>query len=90
MVNFKMTNKDNKFKQIDEWSEKTTLDDFIKILKKYNMAQEKESKTNWHFRISLVKSVLRICAGGYLILGEISVAGGLLIAAEVLGIVEEL
>jgi hypothetical protein len=54
------------------------------------MAQEKESKTNWHFRISIIKSVLRICAGGYLIIGDIYPAGCLLIAAEVLGIVEEL
>jgi hypothetical protein len=54
------------------------------------MAQEKESKTNWHFRISLIKSVFRICAGGYLILGDIVLAGSLLIAAEVLGIIEEL
>jgi len=52
--------------------------------------QEKESKTNWHFRISLLKSVLRICAGAYLITGDVPPAGYLLIAAEVLGIVEEL
>ena len=52
--------------------------------------QQKESKTNWHFRISLIKSVLRMCAGVYLILGDVVLAGSLLIAAEVLGIVEEL
>lgn len=52
--------------------------------------QEKESKTNWHFRISLSKSVLRICAGVFLISGDVYIAGSLLIAAEVLGIVEEL
>lgn len=43
-----------------------------------------------HFYVSLVKSVLRITAGGALISGFIFHAGVLLIAAEVLGIVEEL
>ena len=43
-----------------------------------------------HFYVSLVKSVLRITAGGALISGLIVHAGVLLIAAEVLGIVEEL
>ena len=43
-----------------------------------------------HFYVSLVKSVLRITAGGALISGFIVHAGVLLIAAEVLGIVEEL
>lgn len=52
--------------------------------------QEKESKTNWHFRISLAKSCLRITAGITLIRGELLIAGILLILAEVLGIVEEL
>ena len=62
---------------------------FYENIEKEKM-QEKESKTNWHFRISLVKSVLRMCAGVYLILGDVVPAGCLLIAAEVLGIVEEL
>jgi hypothetical protein len=43
-----------------------------------------------HFYVSLAKSVLRIIAGGALISGFIVYAGVLLIAAEVLGIVEEL
>jgi hypothetical protein len=43
-----------------------------------------------HFYVSLAKSVLRITAGGALISGFIVHAGVLLIAAEVLGIVEEL
>jgi hypothetical protein len=54
------------------------------------MAQEKESKTNWHFRISLVKSFLRIGAGFFFIIGDIFNSGLLLIIAEILGIVEEL
>ena len=55
--------------------------------------QEKESKTNWHFRISLVKSGVRILAGMFLLLADqwyLNAAGGLLIGAEILGILEEL
>ncbi len=63
---------------------------FYENIEKEKNMQEKESKTNWHFRISLIKSSLRICAGVYLIVGDIYPAGCLLIAAEVLGIVEEL
>ena len=44
----------------------------------------------WHLRISLAKSVIRIVAGGALIMGELFVAGSLLILAEILGIGEEL
>lgn len=43
-----------------------------------------------HFYVSLVKSILRITAGGALIAGFVVHAGVLLIVAEVLGIVEEL
>jgi hypothetical protein len=43
-----------------------------------------------HFYVSIVKSALRIAAGTSLIMIGISAAGWLLIAAEVLGIVEEL
>lgn len=43
-----------------------------------------------HFYVSLVKSVLRITAGGALISGFIVHAGVLLIVAEILGIIEEL
>lgn len=52
--------------------------------------QEKESKTNWHFRISLIKSALRIAAGFALYKSDILIAGVLFISAEILGIVEEL
>ncbi len=52
--------------------------------------QPKESKTNWHFNISLFKSCLRIVAGVALIKGEIVVCGVLLIIAEILGIAEEI
>lgn len=42
-----------------------------------------------HFYISLVKSVLRIVAGGCIALGSVLSGGLLLIAAELLGIMEE-
>jgi hypothetical protein len=51
--------------------------------------QLKESKTNWHFNISLTKSCLRIMAGVTLIRGELLISGVLFILAEVLGIIEE-
>jgi hypothetical protein len=43
-----------------------------------------------HFYVSLVKSAIRIVAGGCLITGNFLMAGICLILAEVLGIVEEL
>ena len=52
--------------------------------------QPKESKSNYHFYISLIKSGVRIAAGMYLILGNLLVAGTALIGAEILGILEEL
>jgi hypothetical protein len=42
-----------------------------------------------HFYISLIKSAVRIGAGGCLILGDLFAAGVLLIFAEILGIAEE-
>ena len=44
----------------------------------------------WHLRISLVKSLLRIAAGFALVVHNFLIAGALLIAAEALGILEEL
>lgn len=43
-----------------------------------------------HQRISFAKSALRILAGLMLIMSSLIGAGGLLIAAEVLGIIEEI
>jgi hypothetical protein len=43
-----------------------------------------------HFYVSLAKSVVRIGAGGCLIMGDLFFAGSLLIFAEALGIVEEM
>ncbi len=47
-----------------------------------------------HFRVSLVKSVLRMCAGAFL-MGAfpntlLTIAGLLFIIAEVLGVIEEI
>jgi hypothetical protein len=52
--------------------------------------QEKESKTNTHFWISLVKSGFRIGAGLTLLKGDYVSSGVLLIIAEALGIAEEI
>jgi hypothetical protein len=43
-----------------------------------------------HFYVSLVKSIIRIGAGGCLIQGNLLMAGFCLIMAEILGIIEEL
>ena len=43
-----------------------------------------------HFWISMVQSLIRIGAGGFLLMGDLFIAGSLLIFAEILGIAEEL
>ena len=52
--------------------------------------QEKESKTNSHFWISIVKSGIRIGACFFLFHGQIGNAAISLGLAEVLGIAEEI
>ena len=52
--------------------------------------QEKESHTNWHFKISVFKSILRIIAGIALLSDNMMAAGCFFIVAEILGIIEEL
>lgn len=58
------------------------------------MTKDKIPDPRWHFRISMLKSVIRICAGTAMMFGYdnllIGVAGGLLVIAELLGIAEEL
>jgi hypothetical protein len=51
--------------------------------------QEKESKTSWHFSISVAKSLLRMgaCIGLLFSTGAFVIG---MIVAEILGIVEEL
>lgn len=43
-----------------------------------------------HTNVSFVKSVLRVVAGMALIAGSLEAAGGFLIGAEALGVLEEL
>ena len=47
-------------------------------------------KIDGHFKISMIKSALRILAGVSLIMMSLPEAGTLIILAEVLGIVEEM
>lgn len=54
--------------------------------------QPKESKSSWHFRISIIKSIIRTIAGLVLLYPDqwyLNAVGGLLIGAEMLGILEE-
>ena len=51
---------------------------------------EPKDPSKKHFYISIIKSVVRIVAGVYLFYGNYAVAGSLFIAAEVLGVIEEL
>jgi hypothetical protein len=52
--------------------------------------EQKESKSNKHFKISMLKSGVRMIGCGFLIVGSYTIAGMLLFTAECLGIVEEL
>ena len=52
--------------------------------------QPKESKTNSHFWISIVKSIIRVGACYALFRVDFSVAAGLFAIAEALGIAEEI
>jgi len=52
--------------------------------------QQKESKTNWHFWTSMVKSGIRILACWRLYEVDLQQAAGYLILAEALGIIEEI
>jgi len=53
------------------------------------MKIDKQPNPKIHFYISIVKSVVRIIAGAALISNSLIVGGALIIAAEVLGILEE-
>ena len=55
-----------------------------------NVEVQPKDTSKGHFYVSLAKSGLRIIAGALLMLGNLFIAGGLLIAAEALGILEEL
>jgi hypothetical protein len=59
---------------------------FQKFIDKWN----RQDDDTFHFRVSIAKSSLRIAAGLFLVFGSLALAGLALIAAEILGIVEEL
>lgn len=54
------------------------------------MEVQPKDTSRGHFYVSLAKSLIRIVAGGALLVGHIPAAGALLILAETLGIIEEL
>jgi hypothetical protein len=55
-----------------------------------NIDIQPKDTSRGHFYVSLIKSVLRMFAGGFLAYGFLVHAGGLLILAEILGIIEEM
>lgn len=74
---------------------KTVIKERIVIVENKNIklseiAVQPKDTSRGHFYVSLVKSALRIIAGYALTQSNFVLAGGLFIAAEVLGIVEEL
>ena len=54
------------------------------------MKLQPKDTSKGHFYVSLVKSILRICAGVSMIMIGLPEAGTFFIVAEILGIVEEL
>ena len=58
--------------------------------KTLRMKVQPKDPSKKHFYVSLVKSVIRIGAGGCLIIGNLFFAGFLLIFAEILGVIEEI
>lgn len=56
----------------------------------FNTDIQPKDPSKGHFYVSLVKSALRVVAGAMLIQGSIFLAGVFLIAAEALGVLEEL
>lgn len=57
---------------------------------KYEIEIQPKDPSKGHFYISLVKSFIRIAAGVALCIYGLPIVGGLFIAAEALGILEEL
>ncbi len=54
------------------------------------MAIQPKDVSKGHFYVSVAKSVVRIAAGVFLVLGNFVAAGLLLVGAEILGIIEEI
>jgi hypothetical protein len=61
-----------------------------KVLTSDTTVTSKHPDPKKHLYISLIKSAIRIVAGGFLVTGNLLMAGICFIMAEVLGIVEEL
>jgi len=57
---------------------------------KYKNMQPKESKSNKHFWISMIKSGLRLFGCWYLSMGDLVATAVVFAIAEILGIIEEL
>lgn len=55
-----------------------------------NVEIQSKDTSRGHFYVSLGKSAIRIFAGGVLMSGNIWLAGLCIVAAEVLGVVEEI
>jgi len=56
----------------------------------FNTDIQPKDTSRGHFYVSLVKSALRVIAGAMLIQGSMVLGGAFLIAAEALGVLEEL
>jgi len=56
----------------------------------FNTDIQPKDPSKGHFYVSLVKSALRVIAGAMLIQGSMVLGGAFLIAAEALGVLEEL
>lgn len=68
----------------------STRQQLINITIGNTMEIQPKDTSKGHFYVSLAKSAVRVLAGISLMQGYIVTAGGLLIFAEVLGVVEEL
>ena len=62
----------------------------LNLLNLFVAKWNREDEDTYHFRVSVVKSALRIAAGLFLLVGVPFLAGVGLIVAELFGIVEEL
>lgn len=63
---------------------------FGETQQEYKMGVQPKDTSRGHFYVSVAKSAVRIAAGFALVYQLFGVAGSLIIAAEILGIVEEL
>ena len=64
--------------------------DKLKALHETMIGQPKESKTNKHFKISVLKSGIRMFGCSAFIMGNIVIGGCLFFIAECCGVIEEL